>query len=104
MIPVIDMNDFENALIELMTEFYGSLEEAINNRGEFIITIRDNATGYLRKKYQSETLPEELPEFNRQVQMAYVKKINQVIEEQLKKRDLETKLVQKVDTRVIADF
>ncbi len=104
MIPVIDMNDFEEALIRQMTEFYGSLEEAINNRGEFIYTVRDNATGYLRKKYQSETLPEELPEFNRQVQMAYVKKINKVIEEQLKKKDIETKNLQKIDTRVIADF
>ena len=104
MIPVIDMNDFEQAMLGLMTDFYGSLDEAINNRNEFIITIRDNATGYLRKKYQSEILPEELPEFNRQVQMAYVKKVNQVIEEQLKKRDFESENLQKIDTRVIADF
>lgn len=96
----IDMDDFESVLIKLMEEEYGSLEEAVRNRGEFLYTIRDNATGYLRKTYLDKTEPEEFREFMREVQMAYVKSANKIINEYTSPAEEP----QKIDSRAIADF
>lgn len=102
--PVIDMIDFEKVLISLMEEMYGNLEEALRNRGEFLYTVRDNATGYLRKKYSDQVESDNYPEFNRQVQMAYVRMANKIIDENLYLVDSSLKNQQKLDTRAIADF
>lgn len=102
--PVFDINDFENKLIELMESFYGSVDIAMNKRGEFLYTIRDDATQYLRNRYGEGIASAEYPEFNRRVQMAYVNSINKLINEYVQFGDEVMKSMNQVDTRSVADF
>lgn len=102
--PVFDINDFENKLVELMEGFYGSVDEAMNKRGEFLYTVRDDATQYLRNKYGEGIEASEYPEFNRRVQMAYVNSMNKLINEYVEFGDVVTKSMNRLDSRAVADF